>query len=148
MTSIIILFCSILCGFLIGKHFQKRQMFRNQFFADLTKYILLLKANVATSRIEVPTFNKEFSKSSSAVFASFLSNYNDLSYISKQQKTLVVSFVESLKTTTSAQLINNLDYYYQLVNAEYSLITNSARNSFACVKLGILMGVMVGILLM
>ena len=148
MTSIIILFCSILCGFLIGKHFQKRQMFRNQFFADLTKYILLLKANVATSRIEVPTFNKEFSKSSSAVFANFLSNNNDLSYLSKQQKTLVVSFVESLKTTTSAQLINNLDYYYQLVNAEYSLITNSARNSFACVKLGILMGVMVGILLM
>ena len=148
MTSIIILFCSILCGFLIGKHFQKRQMFRNQFFADLTKYILLLKANVATSRIEVPTFNKEFSKSSSAVFANFLSNNNDLSYLSKQQKALVVSFVESLKTTTSAQLINNLDYYYQLVNAEYSLITNSARNSFACVKLGLLMGVMVGILLM
>ena len=148
MTSIIILFCSILCGFLIGKHFQKRQMFRNQFFADLTKYILLLKANVATSRIEVPTFNKEFSKSSSAVFANFLSNNNDLSYLSKQQKALVVSFVESLKTTTSAQLINNLDYYYQLVNAEYSLITNSARNSFVCVKLGILVGVMVGILLM
>lgn len=148
MTNIIILFCSILCGFLIGKHFQKRQMCRNQFFADLTKYILLLKANVATSRIEVPTFNKEFSKSSSAVFANFLSNNNDLSYLSKQQKALVVSFVESLKTTTSAQLINNLDYYYQLVNAEYSLITNSARNSFACVKLGILMGVMVGILLM
>ena len=148
MTSIIILFCSILCGFLIGKHFHKRQMFRNQFFADLTKYILLLKANVATSRIEVPTFNKEFSKSSSAVFANFLSNNNDLSYLSKQQKALVVSFVESLKTTTSAQLINNLDYYYQLINAEYSLITNSARNSFACVKLGILMGVMVGILLM
>jgi hypothetical protein len=123
-------------------------MFRNQFFADLTKYILLLKANVATSRIEVPTFNKEFSKSSSAVFANFLSNNNDLSYLSKQQKALVVSFVESLKTTTSAQLMNNLDYYYQLVNAEYSLITNSARNSFACVKLGILMGVMVGILLM
>ena len=123
-------------------------MCRNQFFADLTKYILLLKANVATSRIEVPTFNKEFSKSSSAVFANFLSNNNDLSYLSKQQKALVVSFVESLKTTTSAQLINNLDYYYQLVNAEYSLITNSARNSFACVKLGILVGVMVGILLM
>ena len=148
MTNIIILFCSILGGFLVGQHFEKREKCRGQFFADLTKYLVLLKTNVSVTRIELAEFDKEFSQSSSVVFANYLLKREDISFLTKQQKALMASLFDSLSATTSAQLINNLDYYYQLVNAEYSLISNSSRNSFVCVKLGILVGVMVGILLM
>ncbi len=148
MTNIIILFCTILAGFLIGKHFEKREAKKGLFFCDLKKYVALLKTNVSGRRLELSVFNDEFAKSSSLVFAVYLTDKQLPSCLNKNQKQLVQSFFDSLSAVTSSQLIANLDYYEQLISAEFSSISAKVNNRQICVKLGVLIGVMVGILLM
>lgn len=148
MTNIIILICTILAGFLVGRHFANIQMQRGQFFGDLTKYIILLKANISSRRDELDTFNKDFSQSSSEVFRNYLLGGSNPSFLTKKQRALVDAFFASLSNTTSVQLLNNLDYYQKLIELENSTVEKDARNGVVSVKLGVLLGVMVGILLM
>jgi hypothetical protein len=60
----------------------------------------------------------------------------------------VISLFDSLSATTSCELLNNLDFYEQQVNLEFSSISNEYRSRNAFVKLAVLGGVIVGILLM
>lgn len=148
MINIITLFCTILAGFLVGKHFEKREAQKGLFFCDFKKYVTLLKTNVSGRRLELSTFNDEFSKSSSTVFAVYLTDKQLPSCLNKNQKQLVQSFFNSLSAVTSSQLLANLDYYEQLISTEFSNVSTKVNNRQICVKLGVLVGVMVGILLM
>lgn len=148
MTNIIILFCTILAGFLIGKHFEMREAQKGLFFCDLKKYVALLKTNVNGKRLELSVFNDEFVKSSSRLFAVYLTDKQLPSCLNKNQKQLVQSFFDSLSAVTSSQLIANLDYYEQLISAEFSAVSEKVNSRQICVKLGVLVGVIIGILLM
>lgn len=148
MTNIIILFCTILAGFLVGKHFELREAQKYLFFCDLKKYVALLKTNVNGRRLELSVFNSEFAKSSSTVFVGYLADKQLPSFLNKSQKQLVQSFFDGLSAVTSLQLLANLDYFEQLISAEFSAISAKVGNRQICIKLGILAGVMVGILLM
>ena len=148
MTNIIILFCSILAGFLVGKHFEKRQKQREQFLGDLSRYVKLLKNNVIGRRVVWDKFNQQFECSCSCVFAKFLHDNNSITFLTKTQRQMVQSLFSSLSVTTSVQMISNLDYYEQLISAEWEAVSNLTRNRDVAVKLGVLLGVMAGILLM
>ncbi len=148
MTNIIILFLAILVGFLVGRHLERRQTNRWQFFCDLQKYITLLKSNVKTKRIELQSFNVNFATNCSGVFARFLFERGQLPFLTKHQVQLVMSLFNSLSATTSCELLNNLDFYEQQVNMEFNSISNDYRSRHAFVKLAILAGVVVGILLL
>ncbi len=148
MTNIIMLFCTILAGFFVGKHFEKREAQKGMFFCDLKKYVALLKTNVGGRRLELSVFNGEFSQSSSIGFANYLADKQLPSFLNKNQKQLVQSFFDSLSAVTSLQLLANLDYYQELISAEFSAISAKVNSRQICVKLGVLAGVMVGILLM
>lgn len=148
MTNIIILICTTLGGFLVGKHFEKREKLRGDFLGDLCRYIKLLKNNVKGRRVELSAFNQQFAQSCSSIFAKFLLDNGSISFFSKNQRQMVQSLFATLSVTTSAQMISNLDYYEQLINAENEVVSNLVRNRFVSVKLGVLLGVMVGILLM
>ena len=148
MINIIVLFCTILAGFLVGKHLERRQTNRWKFFCDLQKYVILLKTNIKTRRLEFDTFNQNFSLSCSNVFSKFLRERGSLSFLTQNQSQLVLSLFNCLSATTSSELLNNLDFYEQQINLEFSQISNEYRSRHAFVKLAILGGVVVGILLL
>ena len=148
MTNIILLFCTILAGFLVGKHLERRQVNRWQFFVDLKKYIVLLKSNVKTKRIELQTFNAQFSQSCSSVFGKFLLEQAPLPFLTKNQNQIVLAFFNSLSATTSSELLSNLDFYEQQINLEFNSVASDYQSRHAFVKLSILCGVVVGILLL
>ncbi len=148
MTNIILLICTISAGFLVGKHFELKQKRKGDFFCDLKKYVVLLKTNVKSRRVELATFNAEFIQNSSRVFSCFLQNKVDVDCLSKSQRRLVFSLFDELSANTSSQLLDNLDYYERLVEEERNALSNAVRDRSVCVKLGVLLGVMIGILLM
>lgn len=148
MTNIMVLFCTILAGFFVGKHFEKCETQKYLFFCDLKKYAALLKTNVNGKRLELATFNCEFAKSSSTMFFAYIMENRLPSCLSKNQKQLVQSFFDSLSAVTSLQLLANLSYYEELISAEFSALSSRVSNRQICVKLGVLVGVMVGILLL
>lgn len=141
------LFCAILAGFLVGKHLEQRQTKRWQFFVDLKKYLVLLKSNIKSKRVELQTFNTQFAQSCSGVFCKFLQDQNQLSFLTKKQGQLVLSLFNSLHATTSAELLNNIDFYEQQINLDFDAISNNYRSRDVFVKLAVLGGVVVGILL-
>lgn len=148
MTNIIILFASISCGFCIGRHLEKREKAKGLFFEHLIKYVSLLKTNIKSRRVELSKFNCEFSLSCSEHFGDYILLAKIPTFIGKNQQQLLLDFSQSLVANNSQELINNLDYYEQLVIAENNSISNSYRNRSVFSKLGVLVGVIVGILFM
>ncbi len=148
MRDIVLLICTILCGFFFGKYIQRVQVTRGQFFFDLQKYINLFQLNVAGRQLEVQTFNENFSQSCSKVFADFLQRGIIPNCLSKNQRKILGNFIVDCTALNSAELVKNLQYYQTLIKEECDLAVKNARSSFTFVKLGILLGVMIGILFM
>ena len=148
MTNIIILFCCILVGFLVGRYLSKRVKNREIFFADLKRYLSLLNVNVRGRCVDLTTFNREFALNCSELFANFLTDGKPPNFLDVNQKQLVAKAFLSLSATTSAELLSNLEYFEQLVSSQLSSMSNASHNANMYSKLGVLLGVMVGILLM
>ena len=148
MTNIIILFCCILSGFLVGRHLSKRIKDKENFFYDLTRYLSLLKVNVKGRCVELHHFNKEFATSCAEPFANLLLSNKVPTFLDANQKQLVTSIFANLSATTSTQLLSNIDYFEQLIANQVDGLSNTFHNGKMYSKLGVLLGVMVGILLM
>ena len=148
MIDIIILIACTLCGFACGKYLEKRIKCKGEFYADLSRYIMLLKINVEGRKLEIGKFNEEFCTQCGQAFANFLANGKIGCSLNSIQKSNVTKFFDNLSCGSSDELGKHIDYYSALISADGKLAENEVAKSSVYVKLGILFGMMVGIVLL
>ena len=148
MTNIILLLACSLCGFAIGKYIEKRTKRKGEFYSDLSRYVALMKINIKGRKVELPRFNAEFCVGCSRVFADFITD-NELKCTLKQsQKNNIIQFFENLSCATSEALEKHIEYYAEIFSADSKEITKEVASASIYSKLGLLLGMIVGILLL
>ena len=145
MTHIIILLCCILCGFLVGRFLQKQVIVRNQMYLDLQKYFSALKLNVGGRQLELNKFNSDFSATCSGAFCAVL-QHNKYPHMKAHKRKTVQDFFANLNCASSSQLLQHLEFYEAQIRPDAEQSTEDAKKSSVYVKIGILLGAMVGIL--
>ena len=149
MLDIIILIACTLCGFALGKYLERRIKRKGEFYSDLNRYTALLKVNIEGRQVELSTFNSEFASNCSLTFREYLQNRKLKCSLSSVQKNDVKNFFDNLDCASSQELTKHIDYYSTLFAAEGKQVSEKeVAKSSIYVKLGILLGVMVGIVLM
>ena len=148
MLDIIILIVCALCGFVCGKYLEKRARRKGEFYSDLQRYVALLKVNVEGKQVELDSFNEEFCSNCSEPFFQYVQEGKFKCAFSTQQKSNVESFFDNIGCVSSQELIRHIDYYKTVFDADAKNITEEVSKASIYTKLGILLGVMVGIVLM
>ena len=149
MLDILILIACTLCGFACGKYIEKRIKRKGEFFADLTRYVMLLKINVDGRKLELQQFNEEFSAQCSQIFADFLRDGKIRCSLSAMQKSNVTKFFDNLSCASSDELDKHIEYYSAILNSDAKQVAEGkVAKASVYVKLGVLFGIMVGIVLM
>ena len=145
MIDIILLLCTTLAGFFVGLYLQKRVARTGEMWNDLSRYIASLKLNVAGRQRELADFNAEFVSTCGATFRDCLvaKKYPKLS---AQQKKRIEDFFANLDCAGSEQLLQNLDFYAKQFEADIKDSADAVKKSSIYVKLGLLLGAMLGIL--
>lgn len=148
MKDIILIIACALCGFFLGKFLERQSVRKNDFYRDLTKYLYMLKLNVNSRQIELEKFNVEFCNAASLTFAEFLQKARYPRFLKSNEKNDVKTFIDGLSCTSSAELLKHIEYYVSIFESKSKqLLENESKRSCLFVKLGILLGVMIGILL-
>lgn len=145
MIQIFALVCCVSSGMFAGIFLRKRAIRKNEFFADLMRYISALQLNVSGRQQELGAFNEDFAKNCSETFREALLNrsYPNVSRIQKQN---LDAFFSNLDTPGGSALLQHLEFFKKLFDNDCDEAAASAKKSFVYVKLGILFGAMVGIL--
>ena len=147
MIDIIILIACALCGFACGKYLEKRIKRKGDFYSDLQRYITLLKVNVEGKQVELNEFNDEFCKNSSASFSQYVQEGKIRCAFTSSQKSNVIGFFYNIGCVSSEELIRHIDYYKAVFESDAKKISDEVAKASIYAKLGILLGVMVGIVL-
>lgn len=148
MTNIILLLACSLCGFAIGKYLEKRIKRKGDFYSDLTRYVALMKINIKGRKVELSRFNEEFCRSSSKLFADFLTDGELKCTLKQSQKNSVIQFFENLSCATSDALEKHIEYYAEIFATDSKDITKEVASVTIYSKLGLLLGMIVGIILL
>ena len=148
MLDIIILITCALCGYACGKYLEKRIKRKGEFYSDLIRYVTLLKVNVEGKQVELYAFNEEFCQNCSEVFCHYIREGKLQRTFSAVQKSSVVAFFDNIGCVSSEELIRHIDYYKTVFEIDGKKISAEVDKSSIYAKLGILLGVMVGIVLM
>ena len=147
MLDIIILIACALCGFACGKYLEKRTRRKGEFYSDLQRYVTLLKVNVEGRQVELSSFNEQFCQSSSDMFSQYINNGKLKCSLSSLQKSNVDSFFRNIGCVSSQELIRHIDFYKGVFDLDAKKISEDVSKALIYTKLGILLGVMVGIVL-
>lgn len=147
MTDIIVIIICSLCGFALGKYFEKRVKGRASFFDDLCKYISRFKVNLSGRQLERRQFDEEFAAECGTVFAEYLLNGKFRCSLTKEEKRLAEQFFGGLDAVNTEELKKHLDYYGYLTERQAESVSQKASKASVYPKLGILSGVMIGIVL-
>ncbi len=147
MLRIVILIICAICGFLFGMFFKRRALNRNFFWTDLTRYIAQFQINMNGRQMEVMKLNEEFTANCSSVFAGYLSDRKTACYMTKRERTEVDQFFNGLNAVSSDELKNHLEYHAYIFSEECKVVSDQMKKSAVYPKLGALLGVMVGIVL-
>ncbi len=145
MTNIILFICCVLGGFLCGVYLKKRVMQKYALFSDLVKYTAALQLNVTGKQLEISDFNSKFCESSNLVFKEVLQE-NKYPSLSSTQKNTVQDFFSNLNCASGSALMEHLVFYQKQFEACLQETDGEAKKSSLYVKLGLLLGVMIGIL--
>ena len=145
MIDIILFLCTTLAGFFLGLYLQRRVTRLNDMWNDLSRYISTLKLNVTGRQCELANFNAEFVGSCSATFRECLVE-KKFPKLNAQRKKRLEDFFAALDCTGSEQLLQNLDFYAKQFEPDLKESNEAVKKSSMYVKLGILLGAMVGIL--
>lgn len=147
MIDIVIVATAAVCGYFIGKFFEKRFEQKKLFYSDIVRYVDRFSYNVKNRQKELSVFDEEFTRECSAVFGSYIKE-NKLPYrFSKASKTVLADFRKDLNCISSEELLKRLEYYKTQFSAENSAANDEYKKASIYSKLGILLGVMAGILL-
>ncbi len=145
MINIILLLCCIFVGFLLGIVARKQVVARAELFADAVKYVGLFKLNVGGKRLEVAQFNARFLSDCSESFGRYLEK-RESCRMSAQHKKHLQEFFDNLDCTSGEAVIQHLDFYEKIFREDWDACRASATKSSLYVKLGLLIGAMIGIL--
>ena len=148
MTNIILLLACSLCGFAIGKYLEKRIKRKGEFYNDLTRYVALMKINIKGRKVELAKFNAEFAVGSSKVFADYVIDGELKCALKQSQKNNVTQFFENMSCATSDALEKHIEYYAEIFATDAKDITKEVASVSIYSKLGLLLGMIVGILLL
>lgn len=145
MTNIIAFLCCVSGGMLVGLHFRKRALQKNQFYSDLVRYISALQLNVTGRQTELAVFNADFVQRASQVFAEASKNRR-YPFCSASQKKDLDDFFGNLDCVGSGALLEHLNFFRKQFEPVLAECAAEAKKSSLYVKLGLLLGAMAGIL--
>ena len=148
MIDIVILIACATCGYACGKFLEKRVKRKGEFYSDLNRYLSLFKLNIEGRQIELSKFNEEFCANSSSVFREYIQNSKIKCSVTSVQKENINAFFNNLNCVSSRELAKHIEYYSNVFATDNKQIESEVSKSSIYVKLGILLGVMVGIVLM
>ena len=148
MIDIIILIACTLCGFACGKYIEKRAKRKGEFYSDLVKYLTLLKINVDGRKLELNDFNADFTKQCSKPFAEFLQNRKLKCSLNALQKSNLDKFFDNISCASSTELNKHIEYCSGVLSNDATLIESEVAKASVYAKLGLLLGLMAGIVLM
>lgn len=145
MSGILLLICCILCGFCVGLFLQRRERDCVAFVEDLLRYIDLLRVNIDTERKSIAAFDSEFVTRCGKPFADYRTGTGGAP--SKSTGKLADDFFDGVVAcNNSQQLAKHLDYYKAVVAAQLAEMSDGGKRKGLYVKLGLLLGAMVGLL--
>lgn len=145
MSGILLLICCILCGFCVGLFLQRREKDCMTFVEDLLRYIDLLRVNIDTERKSLAVFDGEFISRCGKQFSDYRSGTGGAP--SKRTGKLADEFFDGVVAcNNSQQLAKHLDYYKAVVAAQLAEMSYGGKRKGLYVKLGLLLGAMVGLL--
>lgn len=145
MINIILSICCILMGLLLGIAVKKQIVARAEVFSDAVKYAELFKLNVTGKRLEVAQFNANFLQECSKPFRAYFTD-KDCCRLSAQQRKHLKDFFDNLDCINGEALLQHLNFCQSVLQDDLSICKDAAAKSSLFVKLGLLLGVMVGIL--
>lgn len=148
MIDIIILIACTLCGFVCGKYVEKRAKRKGEFYSDLIKYLTLLKINVDGRKLELNDFNADFATQCSKTFAEYLQFRKLRCSLSSIQKSNLDKFFDNLSCASSTELNKHIEYSSSVLSNDAQQIESEVAKASVYVKLGLLLGLMAGIVLM
>ena len=148
MINIIILIACTLCGFALGKYIERRVKHKGEFYNDLVRYLTLLKINVEGRKLELPDFNADFAKQCSSNFAEFMRTGKLKCSLNSLQKSNLNKFFDNLSCASSSELYKHIEYCVGVIGNDAKQIENEVAKASVYVKLGLLLGLMVGIVFM
>ena len=116
---------------------------------DLSNYVALLRLNLDTKRRPIKEINKEFGEKCGKAFRTYLTDPTAYIPTDKQLRADVVAFTQGLSCGSSSELAKHLDYYGKMFAELADKAEKDGKSkSGLFVKLGLLLGAMVGILFM
>lgn len=147
MIDIIIIICSVLGGFALGKFFEKKIVAKGKFYRDLLRYVATLKENVSGRQLELRKFNEEFAKTCGKPFAEYVLTGKLSLRLSKAQQSNVSALFNNLDCASSQELLQHLEYQGGILADEgKEVCDNEVSKASIYSKLGMLLGAMLGIL--
>ncbi len=129
----------------MGKYFQKRVKNRSDLYADVSRYIAELKLNVTGKQTEISKFNEEFLQRCSKAFSEFFSEQKSFA-LSTAGKKQLQKFFADLDCISGEQLLQHLNFYEKQFEVQVKDSVDELKKSSMYVKLGLLLGAMIGIL--
>lgn len=146
MSGILLLICCILCGFCVGLFLQRRERDCVTFVEDLLRYIDLLRVNIDTERKSLAAFDSEFISRCGKQFSDYRSGTGGGAPNKRTGKLADDFFDGVVACNNSQQLAKHLDYYKAVVAAQLAEMSCGGKRKGLYVKLGLLLGAMVGLL--
>ena len=107
-----------------------------------------MKINIKGRKVELARFNAEFCVGSSKVFADYVMDGELKCALKQSQKNNLTQFFENLSCTTSEVLEKHIEYYAEIFAADSKEIAKEVASVSIYSKLGLLLGIIVGILLL
>lgn len=146
MSGILLLIYCILCGFCVGLFLQRREKDCMTFVEDLLRYIDLLRVNIDTERKSLAVFDSEFISRCGKQFSDYHRSGTGGAPSKRTGKLADCFFDGVVACNNSQQLAKHLDYYKAVVAAQLAEMSCGGKRKGLYVKLGLLLGAMVGLL--
>lgn len=147
MIDIVVLIGCSMCGFAVGMYIVRRNRAQSAFYSDLTKYVELFGLNIESKQIPLNVFNENFATTCGSTFADYLMHNKLQIRLSSVQKKDVESFFNDLGALGSMELSNHVLYYNTIFSSQAKETSDKSSKAAVYPRLGVLLGVMVGILL-
>lgn len=130
----------------MGLFLQRRERDCVTFVEDLLRYIDLLRVNIDTERKSLAAFDSEFISRCGKQFSDYRSGTGGGAPNKRTGKLADDFFDGVVACNNSQQLAKHLDYYKAVVAAQLAEMSCGGKRKGLYVKLGLLLGAMVGLL--
>ena len=153
MTDIIIIICTSLLGFLFGKAYEDRLLEKESLYVNLVDFTSKFKANVSCNRVLLDDYLKQFFENADGCFVCYSKHFLygsklNNKIVSKKEASYLERFFCGLKAKSTVELLDHLNYYKTYFSSTLKAVqSDNATKGKIGQKLGLLIGVIVGLVL-